>query len=196
MKDINNLKFLYKYFSWLFLLLCICSNRKITPSEYVEYINTLSKKNKIVVERGDFKVNILYFPSDYFAAKELNSNSDLKFDNSCYFVLTVRANEDANSLLLQDGISQVGDQINYNTFNKYNDVYIITNEDTISLGNYQYERGWADIAMDTFIFSFNVNEKKLNLNSSFLVIRNLHPHIGTIEIKLSKLLYKTRKNKV
>jgi hypothetical protein len=194
---------------WVVAILCTlalvfssgCSS-KLEPEEYIEYINREGDKFCKTVERNGFITTVCHRPNEYYAAQEMRIDSTLtvqetlnKYQNTVIFTCEVIAKDNSNSgrLLLQgNGFADYGKNVNKNTFGKKDDIFLVNGNDTVQIAEYQYERNWGTGNGDVFVMSFPIKELRPDLKKYHLIIRNLIPEIGTIDIHIADVMRRVK----
>lgn len=190
------------------LALLVCSGcTALRPEQYMEYMENNRERFCETVERNGIKAVVCYRPNEYYAARDMVRDTTLsveqamaEYANSLFFVLAVSSEEygSGSVLLEKDGARGFGRNVLTNTFGREGDIFLLNAEDqsdTVDLAQYHYERNWGIGNDDTFLMAFP-RERVRNKESKYrLLIRDLLPELGTIDLRLGSLMKATRKLK-
>jgi hypothetical protein len=72
---------------------------------------------------------------------------------------------------------------------------MLSKNDTVMVSSCNYERNWGIGNGDIFLLAFSRKQLEKELGSYRLIIRNLLVEIGTLEIKMSGIVKKSKKLK-
>jgi len=192
----------WQLFSIIVLIICSNCSKKLKPEEYLNYIDKNGDKLCKTIERNGFITQICYRPNEYYAAQDMcidttfNAQDALnKYSNTMIFTCNIKAKDKVNDgqMLLQgNGFADFKKNVVNNTFEKKGYIFLLNEDDTINVSEYQYERNWGIGNGDAFVLAFSKKKLQQNPKKYHLIIRNLLPEIGTIDIKVAELLRSAR----
>lgn len=190
------------------LALLVCSGcTALPPEQYMQYMDNNRERFCETIERNGIKAVVCYRPNEYYAARDMVGDSTLtaeramaRYANSLFFVLAVSSEQyGAGSVLLEkDGAQGFGRNVLTNTFSREEDIFLLNagdQSDTVDLAQYHYERNWGIGNDDTFLMAFPRERVRDNESEYRLMIRDLLPELGTIDLRLGSLMKATRKLK-
>lgn len=210
MNKIVNLKFFNDFDFWKALCLVPCAfllsscTSSLTPSQYMSYYEKHSKELSKTIVRGNVKATVAYIPNEYYAARIMQFDSSLslanalkRYENSLFFVLAVTGVEDKINSVLNDrnGFAGYADNVQRNTFKKEQDMFLINGHDTIMAASAGYDRNWSMGADDAFILGFPKTKLNKKINGYHLILRDITPELGTIDVLINDLVKKTKRLK-
>lgn len=174
------------------LLLGSGCNRALTAEEYVEWFENNRGKFSRTIERNGVKCTVRYMPTEYYAARDMLSDTTLehdaalrRYENAIFLLIGIESRSLGNHsiLLARDGWGGFKRNVFTNTFNRADCVYLVNGTDTAMSVEYRYERSWGLGDADAFLFAFP-RPKRLSMVNPSLVIRNIMPELGTVAIDI------------
>ena len=155
----------FGYLLCIFIVSSFCScQKKLKPQEYVQWI--LDKNNGLILERVDneFATTLRYCPSDYMALVSANGKPDFAkefelrksdFTGSYNFILKL-ANKEASDLLTYKlkNKDEEFHRIKYFSEEIQHDLYMITDQDTLSCSLCHFERTYNTSPFITLNLNF------------------------------------------
>lgn len=191
-------------FLLIFAFVQIGCDSALTPDQYMQFTEKNRKKFSLAVERNGVKATIAYQPIEYYAAREMQFDTTLSLDSainryekSVFFVLVIEAKKvKTGSILLEkNGLNGFGENVIKNSFDRTQDIFLLNGKDTVKLMAYNYERNWGIGNEDSFLLTFSKNDLKSDLEKYDLIIRNIVPELGTVDIKIKRLMKMKKKLK-
>lgn len=179
-----------------FLLGCTvgCSQHYSAP-ELIAYVDAHPERFCTTIKRNGIEALICYRPAAYHIAREKihfpeKKIAELldKYGNSVVYLITLRdSKEPKRSVLLDDGgILKHPENVTQTSFGLSNNAFILADQDTLLPSNYQYETNWHLGTGDVLIYSFD-GMVLGKASSQRLILRDLSPLLGTIDINLKKI---------
>lgn len=184
----------------LILFQIFCSSG-LSPEEYLSYYEKNKHKYTETIERNSVKAVICYQPNEFFIARELASNTsdnneiiNNKYNKSLFFTLSLSSDKKQRGsfLLEREGVQGFSKNVFKNTFNRGNNFFLSIQTDTVKIADYHYERNWGIGNEDIFLLTFNRNQLNRKITDYHLIIRDITPEIGTIDIPLKNLVKNTK----
>ncbi|MDD5672851.1 MAG: hypothetical protein PHC61_01695 [Chitinivibrionales bacterium] len=178
------------------MLLCLNCDSRLTASKYVHYFEKNRADYSKVVKRNGVVASVAYIPIEYYAARAVQFDSTLpvdsamkRYDNSVFFVLTVRPEKGGSQsvLLERDGMEGFKDNVYKNTFNKEHDIFLLNGKDTANTVSCDFERNWGISNDDAFLIGFSKKSIKSDFKKYHLIIRDV-TELGTIDIQVKDLV--------
>jgi hypothetical protein len=179
----------------LFLLSCV---RTIPPERYLEKFERQKAKHCITINRNGITASVLCMPAKFFAARDARLDTTLQMDkaekrynNSLFFTLSIRPDSQSKPgsfLLTKGGYAEFKNNVMLNSFGRENDIFLLHKNDTIPIAGIQYNRDWGMMKEDQFLLTFNVSRLNQKANKYHLIIREIAPELGTIDIPVAKLM--------
>lgn len=186
------------------ILQLVSCTKHLSPKEYIQYMLQNKEKYSQIIERNGVKATVCYQPVELCAARELAfydslcKDSVLKnYDNSLFFLCTISSDSLGNrSLLLErDGLAGFRRNVFRHTYGHSDDIFLLDGRDTVKCSGYQFERGWGMTGDETFVITFNRQDIKKKVKKYRLIIREIAPELGTLDIELAELVKKAPKLK-
>lgn len=183
---------------FLIVITGMCCTRRLSPEKYAVYIAENREKFCEVINRNGVRATVCYMPAEMYGAQrmiayDIPPDSAMKdFINSLFLVCTVNADSMGNkSLLLErDGILGFPGNVYKHTFGHGEDIFLLNGPDTVKCAGYHFERNWGMTGEDSFIVTFDRRKLKEKMSGYHLIIREIAPELGTLDIQLSKLVKK------
>lgn len=185
-----------------FLLSC---SSNLTPTEYLSYYEHNRSKLTKTIERNNVKAIVAYMPAEYYAALAMQNDTTLladsalkRYENSIFFVLNIKAAADSvtlSPLLTRNGMAGFKESVERNTFDRDQDVFLLYGKDTVKTVGIQYERNWGVGNDDSFLLGFSKKSLKDKLGKYHLILRNMTPEMGTIDLAVKNLRKTTKRLK-
>lgn len=157
------------------------------------------------IERNNVKALVAHMPAEYYAAMAMQNDTTFRvdsalkrYDNSVFFVLSIKAAVDSvtmSPLLSHIGVAGFKENVERNSFDRDQDVFLLYGKDTVKTMSIRYERNWGVGNDDSFLLGFSRKSLKGELNKYHLIIREMTPELGTIDIKVSELIKTTKRLK-
>jgi hypothetical protein len=174
-----------------------CST-KMTPAEYLRYFEKNRLKYSKVIECSGVSVTVTLMPTEYHVAREMEADSCLNIDTlfsnySKTLIIVLSASsaaaefENGSPLVQSSNMADFRKKLINTTFLPVNNFFITDGFDTITAANCNYERSWGIGNEDTFLLTFPACKLKRNLKEYNIIIRELSPAIGTIEVRIADL---------
>jgi len=181
-----------KRISLISLLFTACSTQ-LDPQAYMTYVED-SDAFATEITRNGITSKVAYRPGEYFAARDMvySGNASIeevreRYSNSLYFMLAVQ-HEDGTPLGIPgeylDPMGSPDDQ----------SIVLVSREDTIPPVHTSYDVNPQIPSLRQRLVVF-ARENVPNLNKATLIARDLHPHLGTIEIPVRKIAGSKRRLK-
>jgi hypothetical protein len=190
--------------AFLFTLLSCKSDLILTPKQYMDYFEKHRSEYTKTIERNGVKAIVAYLPSEYYAARDLESDSTLsfkstikKYENSLFFVFSVTGEKyQGGSILLErQGMAGFKESVDRNTFERGQDIFLLKGSDTVRTAGYHYDRNWGFGSDDSFLLAFSKNSLKSRPESYHLIIREMTPELGTVDIAVKDLMKQNKRLK-
>lgn len=165
----------------------------MNPQTYLAHYTNHKKDTVKEIKRNGIKMSIVLVPSSFYIAQEMALYPDIPIDSieskymdGLYFIVEIRGDTSTglSPLLLKKGMNGYGAQVYENSFLKNEDFMLVCKSDTILTAGYNFERSWGIGNADCFTISFSKKGAKFPIGKYQIVIRDLLPELGTIEIKL------------
>jgi hypothetical protein len=186
-----------------FILLISCKST-LTPKQYMEYFEQHRGDYTKTIERNGVKTIVAYLPTEYYVARDIESDSTLsidstfrKYENSVFFVFSITGEKfkSGSVLLEQKGMSGYKENVERNTFERGQDVFLMKGNDTLRTTGYSYDRNWGFGGGDAFLIAFSKKSLKSKLEDYHLIIREMTSELGTIDIAVKDLLKQNKRLK-
>jgi len=167
------------------------------PQDYIKYFDTHRSRFSSTVKRNGVSAVILYMPPEYYAAREMTANKHLalgkvlgKYAGTAYFAVTIASDRyKSGSILLQrDGMEGFGENVMKNSFDRDKDVFLLNGRDTIKAVDYEYERNWGMGNTDAFVFAFARAAAKTEISRYHIIVREIAPELGTVDVALANVM--------
>jgi hypothetical protein len=180
-----------------------CST-KMTPAEYLRYFEKNRNNFTSTITRNGITATVTYMPAEYYIAREMVEDTSIKIDSlrlkysqTIFFVLTISKTGGGGSTGLQfpeNRIVTFGD-VDANAVGNRNGIFMLSKNDTVMVSICNYELNCGIGNGDIFLLAFSRKQLEKELGSYRLIIRNLLVEIGTLEIKMSGIVKKSKKLK-
>jgi hypothetical protein len=179
-------------------------NSGLSAKDYLQYFEKNRDKYCKKIKRNGMVANVGFVPNEYYAAREMAADTALgrdkalrKYENSMFFIFSINSGNNGHQsvLLSKDGAAGFKDNVMQNNFDRDQDIFLLHGSDTVKAAACNYERNWGFGNDDVFLIGFpRINMTKDSRNYR-LVIRNIVPELGTIDVKLSEIVLKGKKIK-
>lgn len=182
------------------LALATGCQRCIAPQNYFEYFEKNHDRYTAAITRNGMTAEISYHPNELYAARDMVSDTALKADkaidqykNSIFFLLTVKKLGALNPLEAAVQNAGENEKIQRLSSDNQKDIFLIAQNDTVPVASVRAERSLGIDNPDAFLLAFSRQNLKEKPWKYSLIIRNVSPELGTLEIRLSKIINKTPK---
>jgi hypothetical protein len=155
---------------WAFFIVVIlysCSEVKLKPSEYIDWVN--NKENGLILEKtiGEIKYELQYQPADYIIASRGNETIDYdtlksELQHNQNYCLRI-SNAKGNTNVMHNVVANQNEYLSLDYFLSYefqNNIHLISAEDTIRCGNYHFVNTRGMTPYVEMLFSFPMEENK------------------------------------
>jgi hypothetical protein len=180
----------------LSLFLFTCSSTH-SPERYLERFEKQKARQCIKINRNNITATVLCMPAKFFAARDARydstlsmENAEKRYSNSLFFALGIRPDSQAvpgSFLLTKGGYAEFKNNVMRNNFGRENDIFLLYKNDTVRVAGVQYNRDWGMTQEDQFLLTFAADQLKKNANKYHLIIREIAPELGTIDIPVKRL---------
>jgi len=201
-------KFILTLMPYALCLLLLTSfsscNSTFTPKQYMDYFEAHRAEFTKTIEHNGVKAIVAYLPTEYYVARDMASDGTLKLDstikryeNSLFFVFTIIGDKYKNGsvLLEQQGIDNFKENVELNTFERGQDIFLFSGSDTIRTSGYNYDRNWGMGSGDAFLIAFAKKSLKYKMETYHLIIREMTSELGTVDIAVKDLIIKNKRLK-
>jgi hypothetical protein len=174
---------------------------KLPAKEYMQYFERNHSRFTKTVERNDVILNVSYIPGDFLAAREIAAgvnesveNALRKYSNTILITvgLSSRKGGTVSVLLRENGNGGFSENVYRNDFERNRDIFLLCGADTVKAASYDYERNWGMGSQDVFAISFPRSEIRKPLSETHLMIRDLLPELGSVDIALGDIVKKSK----
>jgi hypothetical protein len=182
------------------LVLCGCG-RDLPPQAYMDYFGKNKDKFCKVVTRNGVTAKIAFVPSEYFVARDLNAGVSTSLDSlssrygkSLFFVFSLGDSSNrSNSILLErGGVQGFRESVFRNTFERGQDIFLLRGTDTVKVAACNFDRNWGLSNDDSFLIAFAKSDLRSKPEAYHLIIREMVPELGTVDLSLGDIVKKTR----
>lgn len=136
-----------------FVSVCACSPSKLTPAKYSKWVKDMDHGLFLTRINGDYKLSLQFRPIDYVVSNEIvNSRKTFSEFNKIkkelsgmyYFTFRIESADKGTRVLDIGNTSEadINSKLDYFSFNMQNDLKLVSGNDTLSCGLYNFERNY------------------------------------------------------
>lgn len=177
----NRRKAINLFFILIFLSLIACNNNRVSPKDFVNWVD--SGENGLIKEKevNGYKIISKFIPAQYVAVKETYIENK-EFDkstyqkklnelNSQYYIYLQISPTSGNQSTLRSNLKDASEyyyRIEYFNFLAQNDLYLITNDDTLNCSLSNFENNFEINPFNNWQISFEKPAKPLTGDLVFM----------------------------
>jgi len=188
----------------VFLILCVIlgtyfqgCTRYISADEYLKHFENNRDSYTSEFEKGAEKILVTYCPNEVYASRELVRDTSLtvqsaldNYSRSCFFVVSVFNTEHPaiSPLLMKDGSTGYSDNVYKYAFSKKKDFVLAHKKDSLQSVSCKLQRSWGVSKGDALLVTFDKSKLETDISKYTLLVRDLLPQFGTLEIPLKNIV--------
>jgi hypothetical protein len=174
---------------------------KLTPEEYIDWYEAHRDRYTVTIERHGIRALVRYHPPELHVARQIvtaggDTDSLLShYTNAVHFAfgISVEGKERGSFLVERGGVREYGQRVYQNTFMRNEDIFLLRGADTVKCAGYHFDRTYGVGGEDVFIAGFPRVVLGRKVKDFHLIVRDIAPELGTIDIPVRKLMARTRK---
>ncbi len=177
------------------LVFITCTEKSLTPQDYLKYYKNNSKTFSKTIERNGAVAEIAYQPAELYAARELEADSTKSLDkildkyrNSFFVKVTVKdTGHNYRPVLHRGGPGNYKSNLYNALFDKEKDALIYADMDTIRAEESIFAHEDRSGMSDSFVLIFD--RTRMDPDRDYkLLIRDMDIRLGTLELGVNEIV--------